>query len=143
LNAWFQSWTGSVDPFGMLNKVVVHFADGRILKGRTRDFLPKKADFHVESIEHETSLVHVAELKAIFFVRDHTGTKDRVRTSEDEVAGGGRKIRVVFGDGEELIGFTSSYQADRPGFFMVPADLKGNNERVFVATASAKLVEFV
>ncbi len=127
----------------MLNKVVVHFTDGNILKGRTRDFLPKKADFHVESLEHETSLVHVADLKAIFFVRDHTGTKERVRTSDDEVAGGGRKIRVAFGDGEELVGFTASYQPDRPGFFLVPADLKGNNERVFVVTAACKQVEYV
>ena len=34
----------------------------------------------------------------------------------------GRKIKVLFKDGETIVGTTQGYQPGRPGFFLVPAD---------------------
>ncbi len=125
------------------NKIVVHFRDGTTLKGHSNDFRQNKAEFHLETLEHETSLINIADLKAVFFVRDHEGDTQRQRSYDDTIAGAGRKMKVTFSDSEELVGYVSSYSADRIGFFLVPADLKGNNERVFVVAASATQVEYL
>ena len=124
------------------NRVVAHFKDGRILKGRTRDFHPNRDRFHLETPD-EMSLIYLAELKAVFFVKDYAGDKHRQDSYDDEVPGGGRKMKVTFSDGEELSGYATSYSSDRPGFFLVPADLKSNNERIFVVASSCEQVELL
>ncbi len=125
------------------NKIVVHFSDGRILKGYVNDFRPNKANFHLETLDNEISLLNVADLKAVFFAKDHDGIEYRRDSYDDVIAGGGRKVKVTFSDGEEIIGYVSSYSPDRSGFFLVPADLGGNNARVFVVASSCKDVEFL
>jgi hypothetical protein len=125
------------------NKIVVHFSDGRILKGHVSDFRPNKAEFHLETAENEISLLNIADLKAVFFARDHDGDAGRQDSYDDVIAGGGRRVKVTFSDGEEMIGYVSSYSPDRTGFFLIPADLGSNNERVFIVASSCKDVEFL
>jgi hypothetical protein len=55
----------------------------------------------------------------------------------------GRKLRIVFKDGEVLVGTTQGYQPGRQGFFVVPADAKSNNERCYVVSAATQEVGFV
>ena len=132
-----------------MNLVVARFADGRMLKGHTNDFLPAKDRFHLlpeDKAYGTTPLeVMVSELKALFFVKDLKG--DQVRAETNAFAPGkavsGRKLKVTFLDHEVLVGTTQGYQPDRPGFFLVPADARSNNERCFVVMKSVKLVEFV
>jgi hypothetical protein len=50
--------------------------------------------------------IWLEDLKAVFFVKDFKGNKDHKKTYRDEVAGGGRKIKVTFQDGEEIVGYT-------------------------------------
>jgi hypothetical protein len=52
----------------------------------------------------------------------------------------GRKIGVVFKDGEVLVGTTQGYDRSRPGFFVVPADAESNDERVYVRLAAKYFV---
>ena len=52
----------------------------------------------------------------------------------------GLKIKVVFLDGETVVGTTQGYQPSRPGFFMVPADPDDNNERCYIVAAAAQSV---
>ncbi len=125
------------------NKIVVHFSDGRILKGHVNDFRPNKPEFHLETLDNEIPLINVADLKGMFFVKDHDGVDGRQNSYDDVIAGAGRKMKVAFSDGEEIIGFVSSYSPDRTGFFLVPADLEGNNERIFVVTSSCEDVQFL
>lgn len=130
----------------MNNRIVARYADGRMVKGSTIDFVPTKAVFHVSDATAGpggTPLrIQVAELKAVFFVKDLVG--DRSHTVRNDFDTGravsGRKIKVVFKDGETLVGTTQGYQADRPGFFMVPADADGNIERCFVVAAATQSV---
>jgi hypothetical protein len=124
------------------NKAVVHCCDGGILKGHVSDFRPNKAEFHLETLEGDVLLLKVAGLKAVFFAKDHDGDEDRQDSYDDVIAGGGRKMKITFSDGEEMIGYVSSYTPGRTGFFLIPADLGSNNERVFVVAASCKDVEF-
>src|SRR5512145_511206 len=122
------------------NKIVVRYQDGRIVKGHTGDFLPTKPVFHLTLIDAPRDAkpidVKIAEVKAIFFVKDFTGNRERPKGQEFPAGKPvvGRKIRVVFQDGETLVGTTQGYDATRPGFFVIPADAQSNNDRCFVVT---------
>ena len=125
------------------NKLVVHCSDGTILKGQSTDFWHNKPEFHLTAQDGETSVIAIADLKAVFFVKDYEGCRERQRSDRDVIVGGGRKLKVSFSDGEEVIGYTSGYSADRTGFFLVPADLQGNNERIFVVAAACDQIGFL
>ncbi len=60
---------------------------------------------------------------------------------EQRVASLGKKIGVVFVDGEMLAGYTHSYSPSNPGFFVTPVDPRSNNIRVFVVRDSVKEVK--
>jgi hypothetical protein len=132
-----------------VNKVVVRFADGRIVKGTTADFVPAKDIFHVKVTTDGAAAkpveVHVKDLKAVFFVKDFTGDSQHVDSNDFDPSrpSAERKIRVEFKDGEVLVGTTAGYQPGRPGFFLVPADQSSNSERCYIVTASTKQVSFV
>jgi hypothetical protein len=125
------------------NKVVVRFKDGSIMKGKTNDFFPNKTSFHLETLNGETKTIDVEKLKAFFWVKDYEGNKNYDEDYEDEIAGTGRKIIVKFSDGESIIGYTLGYSPDRQGFFMTPADLKSNNQRIFVIKSASEKIEFI
>lgn len=124
------------------NKVVVRYIDGTIMKGTTTDFFPNKAQFHVTEITGSYQTVNVEEVKAIFFVKDYDGNKEREDKYESDIAGGGKKIRVEFGDGEVITGHTLGYSPDRIGFFVTPADPASNNSRIFVVKSSTRRIKF-
>lgn len=125
------------------NKVVVKFKNGNIRKGNTSDFFPNKTQFHLTTLNGEVENIDVDQLKAVFFVKESEGNESHTDKYDDEIAGGGRKINVEFLDTEVVIGYTLSYSPDRHGFFMIPADLKGNNKRIFVVKSATKNVKFV
>jgi hypothetical protein len=126
-----------------INKVVVRFKDGMIMKGQTSNFFPNKTLFHLETTNGEQTQINIEDLKAVFFVRDLEGDKDHVKSYKDNIVGGGRKIEVKFVDGEKLIGYTLGYSPDRQGFIMTPGDLAGNNERVFVIKSATEKINFL
>ena len=132
------------------NKVVVRFRDGHLLKGSTADFVPNKDRFHLSPTDAPSAAkpmeLRFAEIKALFFVREFAG---KPRPQKDPVdappaaPGAGRGIRVMFQDGEILVGTTNGYQPNRLGFFVVPADPESNNERCFVISSAAVQVSLL
>ena len=133
-------------PTSTTLNVVARYLDGKMLKGTTRDFTPNRGEFHVHPDGNEKAPVKVtlASLKAIFFVKSFAGSKEHVENNDvAQARGTGRRVLVTFKDGETVAGFTVGYAADRPGFFVVPADPKSNNLRVFVVNAAVDRVEFV
>ena len=125
------------------NKVVVKFKDKRLKKGTTRDFFPNKTLFHLEDVNGDLSEISIDDLKAVFFVKDFEGNESHQKNYDDNIAGGGKKVAVKFYDGETIVGYTLGYSPDRQGFFVTPADLNGNNERIFVVKSAAEKVEFL
>lgn len=127
--------------------VVARFTDGRVIKGTTHDFAPNKTEFHLyEGGDERTRAVALstASLKAVFFVKSFQGNRHhKVDNSFRAASGQGRKIKVTFLDGEEMAGLTMGYSPDKPGFFLVPADPKSNNARVYVLNAAVAKVEWV
>lgn len=132
-----------------MNKVVARFADGRILKGMTGDFTPGKEMFHIIAPDapagSKPAVVQTKDLKALFFVKDLAGNPKREERKEFDPSQplAGRKIRILFKDGEVMLGTTHGYQPGRPGFFMVPADPESNTERCYVVSGSTKEIAFI
>jgi len=132
------------------NQVVARYRDGRVVKGVTNDFLPARELFHVIPAGEQGTpaapvSVRFSELKALFFVRDLGGDAGHrtVNDFEQGRAAPGRRIRVVFEDGEVMAGTTQGYSSGRVGFFVIPVDDEGNNERVFVVAAATREVELL
>ncbi|MBZ5616107.1 MAG: hypothetical protein LAO23_19040 [Acidobacteriia bacterium] len=124
-------------------KVVVAYLDGRRLRGYTNDFSPVRDQFFLfpDGVESKPgdrgTPVRIAELKALFFVKDFAGN-----AAHTEGAGTaqlpGRRVEVIFSDGEKLIGSSVAYNPRNQGFFMQPADPTDNNERIFVVNRNVK-----
>lgn len=129
------------------NKVVVHFRDGRIVKGYTHNFNPNKETFHVADVkkEHEVTEVSTSLMKAVFFVKTFEGDKNHPDPEDFSMESlknvPGLKVKVTFFDGEVMYGTSHGYSPQRNGFFIFPADKTINNERVFVIKESTVAVE--
>lgn len=132
-----------------MNKVVARFADGRVVRGMTADFFPGRESFHLSVASAPAGTkpveIHIKDLKALFFVKDFAGDPQHVERKEFDPSQPaiGRRIKVVFRDGEVLIGTTTGYQPGRRGFFLVPADASSNIGRCYVVVAATQEVSFL
>jgi hypothetical protein len=130
------------------SKVVARFRDGRLVKGYTYDFHPTSPRLHVfpdPGAAAAPTRVAVAELKALFFVRDHAGDAayhERKHFLRDEHATA-RRVEVVFHDGEVLVGVADAFAPGDAGFLLDPVDPRSNNLRLFVVTAAVRAVHFL
>jgi len=127
-------------------KVVLHYNDSRILKGFTQNFFPNKPTFHFQPAgagnPGQQVEVKVKDLKGVFFVKDFAGNatyKER-KAFPEGVQISGKKVEVIFKDGETLIGSTLAYDSNRPGFFFFPSDPEWNLIRVYIVSQSVSKV---
>lgn len=128
----------------MQNKVVLHYLGGELIKGRTADFFPHKDFFHLTDKENgQTQRIDVSELKAVFFVKEFEGDPAYREEQDLERRGFGRKIRVVFRDGETIIGYTQGFSPARQGFILFPGDPRSNNDRIFIVTRATEEIFFL
>lgn len=127
------------------NKIVAHTLDHRVVKGLTHDFDPAQEFFHVLPAEGGgvPVRVHIADLKALFYVKDFLGNRDYNAPRRFGVAAArGRRCVVTFSDGEVIFGFTPDYAEGAVGFVLYPSDPDDNNEKLFVAAAAVQHIEF-
>lgn len=129
------------------NKAVVAYLDGRRLKGYIYNFSAQKDRFRLfleqDTLQREGADVEMKELKAIFFARDFVGNTEYTESQTLASQNGGRKAEVTFQDGEKLVGTTDAYNPQKIGFFLVPADPRSNNLRVFVITQNASQIRWI
>jgi len=130
-----------------LNKVVVAHLDGRRLKGYAYDFSALKDSFNLlpqeDPLQGRGTKLEMKDLKAVFFVKDFVGNRDSHESELIEPKAHGRKIEVTFRDGERIVGTTEGYNPQKVGFFMLPANPKSNNLRMFVITKNARQVRLI
>ena len=123
---------------GHANKAVVAFLDGRRLKGYPFNFSAMRESFRLfpteTSRQEEGKDVLMKDLKAVFFVKSFEGHSEYHESDALDHLKHGRKIEVVFSDGEKIVGSTEGYNAQKLGFYVFPADPNSNNIRVFVIT---------
>ena len=127
------------------NKTVVHDKHGKIIKGTTVDFLPKKPVFHLSvggMLGEEVREILVDDLKALFFVKTFAGDKNynEIRGFIDP-PGTGKRVKITFEDGEVIFGYTNVINFDQLGLSCVPADKNSNNERIFAVFSSVATLE--
>jgi hypothetical protein len=131
-----------------ISNVVVRYLDGRIVKGFTQNFSPDKDSFHLfanPSLSGSAKEVLMKELKALFFVREFAGDskyEERKKYAPGENPSG-RKVEVRFKDGEVMAGSSLAFDRRRKGFFLFPADPKGNNLKIFVVFATVETISKV
>jgi hypothetical protein len=130
-----------------LQKIVVRYSEGDILKGFTQDFHPTRAQFSLWPSLHakpaERIVVPIARLKAVFFVRDFNGNPEYRERKTFSIKTQGRRVEVTCTDGEVMLGTTLNYRADAQGFFVTPADAGGNNTRVYLIANAVRRVRFI
>src|SRR5258706_8186454 len=134
------------------NRVVVALLDGRRLKGFVYDFEPSGGTLNIfpsagdPKDKRPATVVEFTACKAIFFVRSHLGNEKVAaavrRAAEDPKtrAPRGRKVRIIFSDGEEMMACTEVYNPKRFGFFVYPLDPRSNNLRIFIVNANVRQV---
>jgi hypothetical protein len=132
---------------GSGDRVVAHEKSGRVVKGSTRDFLPEHPRFHVLPRDSAVTLpVRMSDLKAVYFVRDLAGNPEHAKLrafpAVDPTPGVGRRIAVLFQDGELLVGYAQNYSGEKSGFFVYPCDGQGNTIRAFVLRAATQRIRF-
>jgi hypothetical protein len=129
-------------------KVVVHYGNGKVIKGFTGDFFPNKELFHLFVATDPTGLaieVLLKDLKGVFFVRDFIGDP---QYNEQKIffkgeKGHGRKLEVICIDDELFVGSTLGYDPSRKGFFVFPVDPNSNNIRVFLVSFAVKKFRYL
>jgi hypothetical protein len=87
----------------------------------------------------------VAGLKGVFFVKDLEGDLGHAKSNifDPSDSSPGRKIRVLFKDGEVLMGYTSDYLSSRPGFFVLPADPRSNADRCYIVIEATERISLI
>src|SRR4029077_18706819 len=110
---------------GESNLVVARYRNGQVIKGYTRDFFPDRPLFHVLPKGGQATVqIRTVELKGVFFVHDLLGNrlhnKGRRFPAVDQGPQTGRRIAVLFEDGELLVGYAQTYSPDKAGFFVFP-----------------------
>jgi len=112
---------------------------------------PDAEVFHLvakEGDEDKSYTIVLNELKAVFFVKQLEGMDPKrpvIKRKFSDVKDKrlvGKKVKVVFNDGEELRGTTLGYSPKRKGFFFTPIDPESNNERIFAILSAVKDITF-
>lgn len=124
----------------MDNRVVARYLDGRLVKGTCHDVAVTRPICHVHTAEYGVVAVRLADLKALFFVKDLAGNPEHrdlatVRPGDPRTRGA-TKLEIRFKDGEVLVALAGEYSAERPFFFVVPADPMTNAIRILVNRAA-------
>src|SRR5258708_1856261 len=119
-----------------LVKITVAFLDGRRIKGYTLNFSALKNSFDLlpqeNSLQQRGERVEFKDVKAIFFVKDFAGNPEYHESKVATKQGYGKSMEITFADGEQVVGITSGYNRQNPGFFLIPADPMSNNARIFI-----------
>ena len=136
-------------------KLVAHFKDGQIAKGFSRDFDPGRDSFHIVRRDGEIASsqeIRLDDLKALFHVKTW-GRKDKHRSLQPGFPPAERvakspdrsfvKTVLEFYDGERIFGYSLDYDPSRKGFYVLPADPKDNNRKIFVLTSSLVNIQFL
>jgi hypothetical protein len=126
----------------MLQKVVVRYKNGAVVKGTTADFAPNRATFTLR-LEPPSAAdpleIRVEELKAVFFVHSFQGNREyreqKLRAPDGQI---GRRYLLTFTDGETMRGTALGVNLSRNGFLLFPSDPGSNNKRIFVMHAAVK-----
>ncbi len=125
------------------DKIVIRQKDKTLLKGKSINFHSNRSSFKMLLLSGEKTTIQIEDLKAIFAVKDYTGNKDYIYSYEDDLLWYVIKVRITFYDGEVMIGYVTDYINNNQGFYVIPCDLKGNNEMVYAVKSSVTEIKYI
>ena len=112
------------------HRVIIHTHEGQVKRGVIRN-----ADVWAKTIGIEQSglfeQVPTERIKAIFFMK---------APGAGEPPATGQKIRVTLADGRQVLGFSTDFQSESPGFFLVPADVRTNTSRIYLFRSAVDVI---
>ncbi len=114
-----------------MERVVLRYRDGRTERVTLEPIDPAREVLTVRREDGSEGEVSFAELKAVFFPRDHSDAPLEPAS--------GMQIAVEFNDGEVIHGL-AHYNPERNGFFLYPDD-RSKNDRVFVVNSAIVSIE--
>jgi len=137
----------SATPMSSASKVVVACMDGERRKGYVFNFSALRDSFRLfpeaNSPQSAGNDLELRNVKAIFFVKDFAGNRERKDCYDGLDSAHGRKLEVTCSDGEKILGTTEAYNPKKSGFFMFPADRDSNNSRIFIVNANVSTVKML
>lgn len=129
------------------SRAVVAYLDGRREKGYICDFSPQRDRFRLFPEQNgrpaQGPEVRMSDLKAIFFDRSFANGSDHQDSEELADPHEGHRAEVTFHDGEKIEGVADSYHPQGTGFFVVTADPRSSNLRVFVIAKNATQIRWI
>jgi hypothetical protein len=108
------------------HRVVLHTLEGQVRRGLVKDLDLLDPVIRLAQPGRPPEAIPADRVKAIFFMLE-PGTQALPST--------GRRIRVGFADGRQIVGFSEDVDAGEQGFFLVPADTRTHTARIYVFRA--------
>jgi hypothetical protein len=105
------------------HRVVVHTLEGQVKRGTVSDVDLLDAMIRLNQPGLAQEGIATERLKAIFFMQ---------APGEPPLPHSGRKVRVHFRDGRQLLGFSEDVESSETGFFLIPADTRTHTARIYV-----------
>ncbi len=108
------------------HRVVLHTLEGQVRRGTVKDLDLLDPVIRLAQPGRPPEAIAAERVKAIFFMQE-PGTAP--------LPSAGRRIRVGFADGRQIVGFSEDVDAGEQGFFLVPADTRTHTARIYVFRA--------
>jgi len=113
------------------HRVVLHTLEGQVRRGTVKDLDLLDPVIRLAQPGRPPEAIAAERVKAIFFMQD-PGTPAPAST--------GRRIRVGFSDGRQIVGFSEDVDGAEVGFFLVPADTRTHTARIYVFRAGVQSI---
>jgi Family of unknown function (DUF6982) len=113
------------------HRVVLHTLEGQVRRGLVKDLDLLDPVIRLAQPGRPPEAIPADRVKAIFFMLE-PGTQALPST--------GRRIRVGFADGRQIVGFSEDVDAGEQGFFLVPADTRTHTARIYVFRAGIQSI---
>ena len=108
------------------HRVVLHTLEGQVRRGTVKDIDLLDPVIRLVQPGRAPEAIAAERVKAIFFMQE---------PGAPPPPSSGRRIRVGFADGRQIVGFSDDVDAGEQGFFLVPADTRTHTARIYVFRA--------
>ena len=113
------------------HRVVLHTLEGQVRRGTVKDLDLLDPVIRLAQPGRPPEAIASERVKAIFFMQE-PGTAP--------LSSAGRRIRVAFADGRQIVGFSEDVDGAEQGFFLVPADTRTHTARIYVFRAGVQSI---
>jgi hypothetical protein len=113
------------------HRVVLHTLEGQVKRGTVCDVDLLDAVIRLNQPGQPQDRIAAERLKAIFFMQ---------APGESPLPQSGRKVRVHFRDGRQILGFSEDVESTETGFFLIPADTRTHTARIYVFRAGVQSI---